>query len=167
MLTLERAKELLDYDPETGVFTWRVRRAGTALAGTIAGRIKARSGYREIKIDDRHYLAHRLAFLFMTGAWPEDQVDHINLKKNDNRWKNLRPATPQQNARNRNRPARNDTGLKGVVPRTRGSKPMYEAYIRGDDGKKKYFGIFDCPAAAHLAYVVAAYKLHGSYARMT
>lgn len=92
-LTQASLKEKLHYDPETGVFTWRS-------SGKLAGHIHIK-GYCRVKINSRLYYAHRLIFLYMTGVWPSDQVDHINGTRGDNRWVNLREATSQQNNMNR------------------------------------------------------------------
>ena len=94
ILSQKRLKELLVYDPETGVFTWIT--GLHKVAGT-----KHHSGYVLIKIDYVLHSAHRLAFLYMTGTWPHDTVDHINRVKNDNRWANLRDVTKSLNNINR------------------------------------------------------------------
>ena len=91
MITQSELKELLNYDPATGVFTWLVSR-GRVKASSVAGHVHSR-GYIVIMVDGRRHLAHRLAFVYMTGTFPDDQVDHINEIKADNRWINLREAT--------------------------------------------------------------------------
>ena len=98
MITQARLKELLTYDPETGYFTRNVNVKG-ANAGERAGTITAK-GYIAIGIDRKHYLAHRLAFLYMTGEWPKELVDHKDTIKINNKWENLREATNSQNKRN-------------------------------------------------------------------
>jgi HNH endonuclease len=100
LLTQERLRSLLDYDPATGAFTWLVDRRGRfarkgARAGTING-----NGYRQISIDCVIYPCARLAVLWMTGRWPKRLVDHHNRDKIDDRWDNLRPATYSQNGAN-------------------------------------------------------------------
>ena len=98
MITQKELKELLHYDPDTGVFTWKVQR-GKVKRGDIAG-CKDKEGYPMVTISRRMYFAHRLAWLYVYGEWPS-LVDHINRDKSDNRIKNLRIATNQENCRNR------------------------------------------------------------------
>ncbi len=125
MITKERLDELLAYDRETGLFTWRVRRQRIRI-GSVAGRPNT-SGHIQIKIDGKPHLAHRLAFLTMTGCWPENEVDHINGVRDDNRWTNLRPATHAENGRNRCK-TRNTSGVTGV--RWDAARGKWCAYIR-------------------------------------
>jgi len=96
MLTVPRLKELLSYDTETGKFYWVIGRGGNAPAGREAGTYLM-GGYISIYIDGRRYLAHRLAWLWCNGAWPQNQIDHINRIRDDNRIANLRQATASQN----------------------------------------------------------------------
>lgn len=112
-LTQARLKELLEYNPDTGVFTWKESR-GLALAGGTAGYVsKYGGGYIKIKIDRVEYGAHRLSFLYMSGIIP-DEVDHINRDRTDNRWLNLRSVNSMSNARNRGRMNTNKSGVTGV-----------------------------------------------------
>lgn len=110
MLTAERARELLEYDPATGVLRWRVSH-GTMRAGAEAGHIHTATGYRRIKIDYRLYPAHRIAFLIMEGRWPHDQIDHEDHNGLNNRWKNLKETDNQGNGRNQRKP-REDCVMK-------------------------------------------------------
>ena len=112
MITQERLKELLVYDPKTGVFTWKIARTGAA-KGAVAGSLVPR-GYISIMVDSRQYRAHRLAFLYMEGSFPPEHMDHINHIRDDNRWENLRPATAGDNQRNRTLNANNSSGAVGV-----------------------------------------------------
>jgi HNH endonuclease len=99
-LTADRFRYLLDYDPATGVWTWLVSTSNCTRAGAAAGHTGS-DGYHRIKIDGRSYLAHRLAWLYQTGAWPKREIDHRTLNKGDNRFENLREATDAQNVHNR------------------------------------------------------------------
>lgn len=112
MVTQERLKELLHYDPETGVFRWRVSIRGQAGAGAVAGTLRD-NGYIIICIDRRLYRAHRLAFLYMGVSLPP-QVDHENHIRNDNRWVNLSPATSFINQRNCTLREDNQSGVTGI-----------------------------------------------------
>ena len=153
-LTSEKLKQLLHYDLDTGIFIWRETR-GCRCAGDIAGRGQ-KSIYREIRIDKRLYKAHRLAWLYMTGEWPTKSIDHANGDPADNRFCNLRLATMAQNIANSKLSKANTIGLKGVTPR----EGMWLARLKG-----KSVGTFDCPAAAHFAYLIAADKEFGEFAR--
>jgi hypothetical protein len=114
-LTLGRLKELLYYEPDTGWFTWRVA-SSVANIGDRAGTTHGK-GYRSIGIDYKKYLEHILAWFYMTGDWPEFEIDHINRVRNDNRWLNLRDATKSENSHNsRSATRRSRTGYQGVYP---------------------------------------------------
>ncbi len=99
MISQEYVSSLISYDPETGIFRWKINKCHVNI-DDIAGHI-AISGYNLIKIDQRKWPAHRLAFLIMEGKLPDNQVDHINKIRSDNRWSNLRHATHKQNHENR------------------------------------------------------------------
>lgn len=162
-LTAERLRELLRYNPETGVFTWRVKR-GIALAGSIAGN-KNRNGYVNIYVDNRPYRAHRLAWLYVYGSFPKQDIDHINGVRHDNRIANLRDVSTSHNMMNQRR-ARTDNklGLLGVHVRTperphhKISKP-YRAMIYVA-GKRVNVGSFATAEEAHAAYLEAKRRLH-------
>jgi hypothetical protein len=173
MLTAERLRELLHYDPETGAFTWRPRevRSGaertdkswnSAHAGKEAGCVSKALGYRIIRIDQRDYYAHRLAFLYMKGRWPKGRLDHEDTDRSNNKWKNLRKATHSQNLANRGRCRTNTTGFKGV--RFHKQRRRYTAQIVVNY-KQHYLGLFDTPEEAHAAYCTAAEKHFGEFAR--
>lgn len=160
-LTAERLRELLDYDPETGVFTWRVRRGSTAQKGTKAG-CHCAYGYTVIRIDDRLHRANRLAWLYMVGEWPSEHVDHINRVRDDDRWSNLRLATNAQNCANAARSKNNKSGFKGVYWGRREQK--WIAKIT-PNRKQKQLGCFDRVEDAAEAYKRAAIEYYGEFAR--
>ncbi|MDE1139960.1 MAG: HNH endonuclease [Paraburkholderia tropica] len=155
-LTAERLRELLWYNPETGVFTWRVRPGRKMRIGQEAGSMTA-NGYVQIKVDKRRYLAHRLAWLHVHGEWPIDDIDHINGVRTDNRIENLRDVTGHVNMQNlKKATAQNKTAkMLGVTM----SRDRYQAQIKVD-GKYKYLGVFESAEAAHEAYLVAKRELH-------
>lgn len=156
-LTPERLKELLHYDPDTGLFTWLVDRGAHRCKGQHPGTPDA-TGYLMIRVDYVIYKAHRLAWLYMRGEWPKEYVDHINGIRTDNRWDNLREANPAQNTIN-SQPRPNKTGLRGV---TVSSKNSFKASIR-IDGAYVYLGNFPTAEAAHEAFKQAAAVHHGPY----
>ena len=111
-ITQERLKKYFHYDKNTGLFK-RLIAVSQTQAGDIASCIGSH-GYIKINILNNAYLAHRLAFLYMTGSIPECQVDHINHVRTDNRWENLRLATNASNGRNQSKPISNKSGFTGV-----------------------------------------------------
>lgn len=162
-LTQERLKELLSYDPETGIFRWLQDRGGKR-AGDVAG-CKKRT-YIVISVDDVVYRAHLLAWFYMTGEWPNPFVDHRDTHKHNNAWENLRLATKSQNQANIGRTKANTSGLKGVSRYRQGEawgKP-WQAGI-GQNGKRIHLGHFATKEAAHAAYINAAELLFGEFAR--
>jgi hypothetical protein len=158
-LTAEYVRGILDYDPSTGVFAWRGVHARCVRAGRIAGRINGK-GYATISIRNKQRQAHRLAWLYVYGVWPDRtvHVDHINGNKSDNRIVNLRLATPAQNAQNRRKAI---DGLKGATLHRRLGK--WQAQITFE-GKVLYLGLFSKETEAHDAYVSAARKYFGEFA---
>jgi len=161
MITQSELKQVLQYEPETGVFIWITNHAhGSKKYGMSAG-YRLASGHIRIKILGRGYPAHRLAWLYMTGEHPPTtDVDHVNMVPNDNRWCNLRLATVSQNHANKHGRLNSKSGLKGVSP----SRGKWRASIKHQN-KYKHIGVFNCPAAASFAYQVEADKLFGAYAR--
>lgn len=163
MLTQVRLKELLDYDPDTGLFRWKLYRGRLAKRGDVAGGEGAK-GYWRVWVDGKFYSAHRLAFLWMTGEWPEHEVDHINGVRADNRWANLRQSTRSENMHNRLTSIGKKNGtLLGVSKNTHGGK--FSAVI-AVDGKRHRIGSFPTPEAAHAAYLKAKDELHPTHQRL-
>lgn len=154
-------RSILSYDPASGEFRWKYRtnmllRWNVRYAGKVSGAI-TKAGYRIISIGKVRYYAHRLAWLVMTGEWPEAEIDHKNRNTDDNRWSNLRAATPTQNRGNMGGIKGSAAGLKGV---TKSAKcELWQARIGG-----RYLGLFKTPEAAHAAYMVAAAEKFGEFA---
>lgn len=161
MLTLERLREVLHYNQETGIWTWLISSKWNIIIGSTAGDLKP-SGYILIGVDGKRYRAHRLAWLYMTGAWPTQQIDHKNTIRNDNRWLNLREATQQQNSANMLR-TNNKIGTKGVIKSRNGRKFIARIMV---DYKSIYLGTYDTKEKAAEVYRVAAEKYFGAYARV-
>jgi hypothetical protein len=165
-LTRDEVADLIDYDPQTGIFRWRKHRGSSATikAGREAGRIAAH-GYRQIFLKERRYYASRLAWLLVTGEWPQDQMDHANGVKDDDRFENLRPCTQSENMANCRRSKGNTTGFKGVsfVP-THNGPNKYKAGIKKNN-KPYFLGWFPTAEVAAAARVGAAAILHGEFAR--
>jgi len=154
-LTQQQLKELLFYCPETGKFTRKTSR-GLAKKGNEAGHMK-QDGYRVIGIGGGFFSAHRLAWVYMTGEWPICQIDHVNRDRADNRFENLRLATPAENAGNKR--ALSASGYKGVY----WYKGRWDAKIY-QGGRGKHLGRFDTPEEASDAYLMAAKTYCGEFA---
>jgi len=156
ILTQDRLRELLHYDPDTGVFTWRVFRCGRAMPGAVAGRVSG--AYWCINIDGATFKASRLAWLYMTGSMPENIVDHRDTDKLNNRWKNLRDIPQARNLQNqRKAQADNLLGVLGVTHHPKNNK--FQARITLDK-KTRSLGYFKTAEEAHAAYIEAKRRLH-------
>lgn len=150
---IARAATLLDYNPDSGVFHWKVTRGRLAKAGGIAG--TEIQGRVYIKIDGKMHLAHRLAFAFMTGSFPQDRVDHMDGDASNNRWANLRKCSHAENMQNKRVSRSNKSGFLGVSKHKAG----WQATIAVDK-RYHYLGLFKTPEAAHAAYLDAKSRLH-------
>lgn len=151
-----RLRELLHYDSGTGIFVWRVSKGGVR-AGNLAG-TKNRDGYLKIQVDGLSCLAHRLAWLYVYGRWPEGLIDHINGIKLDNRIANLREATSSENQQNtRQANINNRFGFLGVSWNKRNNH--WQARIKVN-GAHKHVGCFDSAEEAYAAYLEAKLRLH-------
>ena len=167
MLTADRLRQILEYDPGTGIFRWKFdpakkpninsRDIRRAAAGSLRG-----SGRRVIKIAGRPYYCSRLAWLYIHGEWPDPEADHENGIKNDDRINNLRVSTRSQNQHNVGITNRNTSGRKGVHWNKRYQKWQAEIVVAG---RKQYLGRYDDLDLAAEAYRTAARLHHGDFAR--
>lgn len=156
-LTPERLRELLAYDPETGAFTRKVATARNCRVGQRVG-YRTRDGYLRMMLDWESHLAHRLAWLYIYGRWPDCELDHINSVRADNRIANLRDVSRTVNAQNLKAAlSGNATLLLGVTYAPRREK--YQSSIRAN-GRQRWLGYFNTPEAAHAAYIAAKRELH-------
>jgi hypothetical protein len=155
-LDSKRLKELLEYNPETGIFTRKIGIGGQK-AGAIAGK-QRKDGYIDINISPKRYLAHRLAWLYIHDSWPNQMLDHINGIRNDNKISNLREVTNSENQQNKTK-ARKDSNSKFQCVNYKPSHKKWEAYITVNR-VKKHIGHFDSPEEAHAAYLLKKKELH-------
>lgn len=158
-LTVERLKELVRYEPDTGRFIVIGKMRGKR-RGQIAGSVLP-DGYRRISIDGRSYGTNRLAWLYMTGSFPIGLVDHRDNNPRNDRWLNLREANHFQNMANRRRHKNTASGIKGVYA----IGGRWIAVITANR-KRHYLGMFATKEAAGAAYAEAAPRLHGQFARI-
>jgi hypothetical protein len=160
-LTVERLRELLDYDADLGRFRSRVYRCGRATAGSIAGSAKGR-GYRHLNVDGRLYIEHRLVWFYVHGVWPEGEIDHINGVRDDNRIANLRVVPRTAENRQNTRKVRSDSrvGIQGV--KRSGTRWKAVITVRG---KVHNIGSFVTPEEAGAAYLAAKAELHPYWAK--
>ena len=148
-------KELFDYDPETGVFTWRKAVGRKIRAGAVAG--TASNGYIRIRMGGAAYKAHRLAWVYVHGKEPADQIDHVNGDGRDNRIANLREASHSENAQNRHVLPFNKSGYAGVI--WDGSRSKWVARIM-TNRRYRTIGAYDDKAEAAHAYRNEKKKAH-------
>ena len=157
MLTQAELKSLFHYSPDTGIFTRIKTTSANAKAGTVAG-CKDTYGRFVIRINNVLHYAHRLAWLYMTGDFPKELIDHIDCNNGNNKWSNLRCANKSTNAQNVIKaPKNNTTGFLGVSYHKLANKFRATICI---DGKSSHLGLFESAEEAHQAYVEAKRKLH-------
>lgn len=157
-LTQKELFDALHYEPSTGKFFWKISPVNGVCVGDEAGSIIS-EGYRVIGYRKSVYMAHRLAWLFMTGEWPKLQIDHKNNIRSDNSWSNLRLATNTQNQQNR-RTGRGSSRYIGVSYNPGTNKDAVWAARIMLNRKPKWIGRFKCETAAYVAYCAEKAKLH-------
>lgn len=181
LATPEQLRELLTYDPETGRLYWRERpielfaesekRSKEATRKAWNNQFKdkeaftttMRSGYKQGAVFNRLLFAHRVAWAIHHGKWPEDQIDHINGCRSDNRIINLRGASNAENSRNQRLKSSNTSGFKGVSYISARSKWQAQIVV---DGNKIHLGLFTSAESAHDAYATASAKHHKNFSRL-
>lgn len=156
MLTQDYLKSIFSYDPEIGIFRWEIKPARNVEIGDIAGS-KNKHGYILIKIKKKHYYAHRLAWLYVHGIFPENKIDHIDRDKANNKIQNLREVTAQQNAFNRNSNKNSTSKYIGVHWCSRNKRYVSKITC---NGKIKCLGYFINETDAYSAYLIAKKQLH-------
>lgn len=177
--TAEFFRQILDYDPETGIFKWRQRSSemfkdhgrgkssGNCARwnGRFAGQVirkKNADGYIQICIMGKFYMASRIAWLIMTGKWPSHEIDHVNCDPSDNRFCNLREATRSLNCANRRAWRNNVSRRKGVSWHKVTGKWAARICV---NGKQRHIGLFETAEAAAAAYSKAAKASFGEFAK--
>lgn len=158
-LTVEWLRENMDYAADTGVFMWKKPGFGRTVGKVIGSKMwsKGRS-YLTMKVDGTVFYAHRLAWFYHYGEWPNGSVDHIDADRTNNAMDNLRLATPAQNAARR-------TTHRGIAP-SRGVFPHGPGYVARlhHAGKRHYLGYFSTAEEARAVYEAKAKEIHGEFA---
>lgn len=157
---VRRLRAAVAYDPLTGLFTNLVQRRQSG-SGEVVGTL-CPDGYVRVTFEYCRFMAHRLAWLHVTGEWPSDKIDHRDLDRSNNRWVNLREATQSQNCANAPLTRRNTSGFKGACFDKSNGK--FVASVRFQ-GRHVHLGYFQTAYEAHQAYVAGAKRLFGEFAR--
>jgi hypothetical protein len=160
-VSLPRLRQVLDYNPIDGVFTWKERLSNRVSVGDVAGTL-GQNGYTYIRFDGYMVLAHRLAWMYVHGEWPDKAIDHINGDRNDNRLSNLRLANSSENAINGKVRSTNKSGYRGVSW-DKGKSKWVARLVK--DGKQHVLGRFHTKEDAYQVYCEAAKRLHGEFSR--
>jgi hypothetical protein len=160
-LTAELAREHLKYNPLTGQLFWRVARQGRTISKPV-GNLNGH-GYLLFGFSRKIYSTHRVIWLIVYGHYPDEDLDHINGNRADNRLSNLREASRAMNLHNCEKQKNNTTGYKGVFYYKNIGKFWAQIHSQG---RRYYLGKFDCAESAHAAYVKKDRELHGQFARL-
>ena len=159
MITQSELQEVLNYNPDTGIFTWKIKTCKKICVGKIAGHI-ASNGYINLSIKKKSYLAHRLAWLYVNGNFTKHTIDHINGNKKDNRIVNLREATKSENSWNRKMQIDNTSGIKGVYWFSERNKWVARISV---NKQNIFLGTFINLKLAENAVIEARNKYHGEF----
>ena len=151
-MKIDELRQALQYEPETGLFRWKCG----ARTGEIAGRPDP-EGYVILSVKGRSYRAHRIAWMFVHGSYPDKHIDHINQSKQDNRIANLRLCTNSENHQNTSPPANNTSGHKGVTWNKKDRK--WRAQIKLNY-RLRYIGSFDTKEEAIVARKQVEKEIH-------
>lgn len=163
MLTQKRLKEVLHYNPDTGIFTWKIKTARCVKIGSIAGSVVS-NNYIHLAINYRDYKAHRLAWLYIHGVWPENEIDHIDHNPKNNKLINLRSVTTKENSKNRKKYCTNTSGVNGVHWCKRRSKWISRARDNGNNLFSKGFKDF-FEAVCHRKSLEIKHNFHANHGR--
>jgi len=156
-VTQRDVKDTFEYDPDTGVCTWKIYRLKAAPGEPIDERYVYKDGYIVISLKNKAHMLHRLIWLWMTGDWPKNQIDHLNGDKLDNRWENLKDVTQHQNLCNKGAYKKESPEPTGV---RKEGKNTWSAILTVQ-GTQMNLGRFDDPEKAHNAYLQAKLLFHG------
>ena len=159
MITYAELIDSLEYNVDTGIFTWKYNKSSRAMKGSIAGTL-CKDGYISININRKIYRAHRLAWLYCFQQWPVTYIDHINGVRNDNRLDNLREANMLENSHNSKVHKDSKTGIKGVYYNKLNSNYRAQIYYKGN---RISLGSFKTVEEAALAYSTMAVEIHGEF----
>lgn len=160
MLTQQRLQQLFNYNPETGIFTRLVATSNFTKAGHVAGTL-SKNGYLYMMVDRKNYMAHRLAWIYVYGEFPKNEIDHINGIEDDNKISNLRDVDKFINMQNEVRVRKNNAcGLMGAHFRKERNKWVAQLRV---NGKSRRFGSFNTPEEAHHAYLKAKRLYHKGF----
>jgi hypothetical protein len=159
----ERVKQVLDYDPDTGVFVRKIKTGPTARIGVPTGCYDSK-GRLQIKIDGIAMFGHRLAWMHFYGEVPSSEIDHIDGNNKNNSIANLRLCSRTENCANTKIKSTNTSGYKGVSLHSATGKWRADIMHKG---QKHFLGLFECKEAAAMAYAETALRLNGEFAKDT
>lgn len=161
-MDIQKMREFMDYDPLTGLMTWKKVLSNRTKPGSVCGGNVDSKGYRRVCFDGKQYRAHRIAWALFYGVKPIDQIDHINGDKLDNRISNLRQANNSQNSRNCKISKNNTSGVSGVTFHKASNRWMAQITV---DRKNCYLGLFENKDDAISARKSAEVKYFGDFVR--